>query len=123
MNEAEAIKAMQKLWGKRAAWRVNKKALNEEQKEEIKKELPNLLAAQVSAEKARDDRKSELLKDPEYVRLSEAAKQARTNREKVAGNVYHSRITIGKIENGFFLVKAQGDNFAEAIATAIRKEI
>lgn len=118
MNEKQAIAAMKKLWGKKAAWRINNKVPTGEDRERLICVMPILSASEKAAIKARDDRREELLKDPEYLRLAEAAKQAIKNRQEAAGKIYSRRVTIGEIIGGFFIVKGDGDNWAEAVKKA-----
>lgn len=118
MNESEAIKAMKKLWGKKAAWRVDNKALTGEKREEMNAVVTKLKEAQNAAEDAVKARRAELLQDPEYQRLKESAQIARDKTATARGKAYRRRITIGCVDMGFFNVKAEGDNWAEAIAKA-----
>ena len=118
MNKSEALKEMKKLWGEKAAYRRNEQALTGEERQALINDLPAIKEAEKNACQARDARREELLKDPEYVRLHALAKEAVEARQSAAGRIYSRRVTVGKIEGGFFIVKGDGDNWAEAVAQA-----
>lgn len=118
MNEKQAIAAMQKLWGKKFAYRYNKKALVGEEREQLRTQLASLYAVEKEATNARDARREELLKDPEYIRLKDAASQALKERQEASGKIYTRRVTIGRMSGSFFIIEAEGDNWAEAIKKA-----
>lgn len=118
MDRSQALKEIKKMWGKNAAYRRNEKAPIGDEREALRETLPALREAELEAIAKRDARRNELLKDPEYVRLLEEAKAAVTARQEAAGKIYTRRVTIGVISGGFFIVKGDGDNWAEAIAKA-----
>lgn len=122
MNEKQAIAAMKKLWGSKAAWRYNEHALRGEDREQQGREADVLREKQRVAKEARDARRAELLKDPEYVRLVAEHNAAEKAADLAAGNYRARRVTVGTMSNGaglsFFHVKAEGDNWQDAIDAA-----
>lgn len=125
MNEKQAIAAMKKLWGSKAAWRYNENALRGEDREQRGREADVLREKQRAVEKARDARRAELLKDPEYLRLVAEHNAAMKAADLAAGNYRARRVTIGYMGGGaglqWFNVKAEGDNWQEAIDAAKAK--
>ena len=119
MDKKQAIAELKKLYGENAAYRRNEKAVIGEEREALRASLSALNAAEKEAIRLRDARREELLKDPEYVRLSQEAKAAVQKRQDAASRIYTRRVTIGKILSGnIFLQTADGDNWAEAINKA-----
>lgn len=121
MDKKEAIYEMRRMWGDEAAYRRNPQAATGEEREALRETLPALREAEMRAIAARDAKREELLKDPEYARLHQAAKEAVEKRQEIAGKIHTRRITIGKLEGGFFLVVGEGDNWAEAVRQAKEK--
>lgn len=122
MNQQQAIAAMKKLWGKNAAWRRNEDAPVGEAREAILATVPALREAERAAKAARDARRAELLRDPEYQRLVAEANAASKAADKAASCHHWRRVTVGYCSDvgglGFFHVKGQGDNWQEAIDAA-----
>lgn len=118
MDKSEAFTALRKMYGAKAGYRYNKKALTAEERESLREKIPSLQSAEKAAYEARDNRKVELLKDPEYVRLAAEAKAAAEERREATGKVHSYRVTVGQNEGMFFIVTGEGDNWAEAIRKA-----
>lgn len=125
MNEQQAKAALRKMYGTKAAWRRRDDAPIGEAREELGATLEGLHAAVESARAARDARRAELLKDPEYMRLCEAAKAASAAADKASGDYRSRRVTVGWVSNvaglGLFNVTGEGDNWHEAIEAARAK--
>ena len=125
MNQTQAMAALAKLYGKQAAWRRNEKALIGEEREAELAKVPELKAAAETAKAARDARRAELLKDPEYLRLSAAAQAAEAAANKARSCYHVRRVSVGKINGAaglsFFHIEGQGDNWQEAIDDARAK--
>lgn len=115
MERSVAIKRLTKLYGKNAAWRVNPKAPTRDERE-----AAMTAAGPAFAEKrALDDKlearqKALLAADAEYQELLAAARAARQKADHLRSITLCYKITIGKIEMGFFHVTAQGDSWEEA---------
>lgn len=121
MNFEQASRALRKLYGKRWGYRYDESAPKAEEREEIGAALPGLAAALELARKAREARKAELLKDPEYVRLREAVELADKAHSKALSRWHQWRVVVGKSTGIFFEVTAQGDNWQDAIDKARAK--
>lgn len=125
MNQTQAIAAMKKLWGSKAAWRYNEQALKGEDREQQGREADALREKQRAAREARDARRAELLKDPEYLRLVAEHQAAEKAADLSASNYRARRVTVGYTGSvaglTFFNVVAEGDNWQEAIDTARAK--
>lgn len=121
MTPEQAKRAITKMFGKRAAWRYDERAPKAEEREAIKASLPALAKASEDAKAALYARRAELLKDPEYVRLSAAANAAREAHEKAKGRAWHYRVTIMRDVGIALEVVAHGDNWQEAIDNARAK--
>lgn len=122
MNIEQAKAAMKKLWGAKAAWRYNEHALRGEDREQQGREADALRVRSNDAKAARDARRAELLKDPEYLRLVAEHAAADKAADLAASNYRARRVTIGYCSNGaglsFFSVQAEADNWQEAIDIA-----
>lgn len=125
MNETQARAQLKRMYGKKAAWQRNETALVREAREEVAATLPTLKATSEAAAAARDARKIELLKDPEYVRLVEEAKTARGAHELAQSRAFRKRVQVGYVNDAaglsFFHVDGEGDNWQEAIDAAKAK--
>jgi hypothetical protein len=126
VNQTQAIAAMKKLWGSKAAWRYNEHALRGDEREEQGREADELRAKQQAAKAARDARRAELLKDPEYLRLVAEHEAADKAADLAASNYRARRVTVGYCSNGaglsWFNVVAEGDNWQDAIDAAKAKQ-
>jgi hypothetical protein len=122
VNQTQAIAAMKKLWGNKAAWRYNDQALKGEDRELQGIEADQKAERANAARAARDARRAELLKDPEYLRLCREADDAAKARDLAASKYRARRVTVGYCNTAaglsFFHVVAEGDNWQEAIDAA-----
>jgi nucleoid-associated protein YgaU len=114
MTPAEGKKRVHKLLGTRAMWRDSGRTTSPEQRERAQNEQRQARAAVTQAKDAMNARLAELQKDPEYVRLVAAYKEAyRAERESGKGGGY--RLMAG-VDMGIACeVKAEGDNWAELV--------
>jgi hypothetical protein len=104
------------LLGKNVAWRISKTALPPEERAALSEKLPALRDLKKSAEERMNARRAELLKDAEYQRLVAEYKAAREASEQAASKTHHRPICVGTSSGMFFMVKAEGDTWAEVIA-------
>src|SRR5262245_13197873 len=122
MNEQQAKAAMKKLWGDKAGWRRNEKALVGEAREAELAREPGLKAARETAKAAKTARYNELLKDPEYVRLTAEHEAARSAHQKCEAAIRARRVTVGTLGGAaglnWFTIKGEGDNWQEALDAA-----
>jgi nucleotidyltransferase/DNA polymerase involved in DNA repair len=115
MERSIAIKKLEKLLGKKLAWRINPKAPDAEERQAAREALSTAIAERKALQEQRDARERELLADPEYQRLKAAAKAAAENVESISGITRRHKITVGTNEGIFFLVKAEGDSWEQII--------
>lgn len=122
MNEKQAIAALTRLFGKRAAWRRNESAPVGEERDAAKAHAATLVEARDAAKAARDARRAELLRDPEFVRLCDEARTAIDACDKAVGRCHARRVTVGYVGGAaglsFFHVAGEGDNWQEAVDAA-----
>jgi hypothetical protein len=122
MNAAQALKIIRKLYGAKATYSYNERAPKADEREELRAQLPALVAARDAARAARDKRRLELLSDPEYARLRKLADEADTAHSRVLSVSLARRVTVGVMGGvpglPMFEVKASGDNFQDAIDNA-----
>ena len=117
MNKTQAMAALKRLLGKNAAWRYDDNAPRAEEREAIRASLPALSCAYAIAKTAMEDRRKELLHDPEYIQLVAECQKAR-DKHTYALSCFHShRVILGRSDSLFFHIDAEGDNWQEAIDT------
>lgn len=121
MNITQAKTALLRLYGNKATWRYNEKAPKADEREEIKTQLPALTAAKNEAKEACDQRRKELLQDPEYVRLRAAWQSAERAADNALSLMHSYRVCVGTTNGMFFHVTAQGDNWQDTIDKARAK--
>ena len=121
MDKKEALAELKKLYGEKAGYRRNEQALTGDKRQALIEKLPEIRKAEIDAAAARDAKRAELLKDPEYLRLDAIAKQAREARQDASALIHSRRVTVGHTSSMFFHVTGEGDNWAEAIAKAKEK--
>jgi hypothetical protein len=79
MNQTQAMAALKKMFGAKAAWQRNEKAPRAEERQAARAQLPELQGKREAAKQALEKRRAELLSDPLYQRLRteyEAARKA-----------------------------------------------
>lgn len=115
MTPREGQKRLMKLLGKRAMWRDNGKRTSPEQRAEasaVYQDAHRLLEAAKAALYAREA--AVLAADTEYQALRVAYREAHAAEKATYGNGGY-RITLGVNAGIGFMVRAEGDNWAEAI--------
>lgn len=117
MERTVALKKLEKLLGKNLGWRINPKAPTQDERAAAKAAVPSVIEARKSLEAQRDARREAVLAaDEEYQTLLSAAKAAMENAKQILSTTRRYRITVGTLESGFFLVKAEGDSWEDVIA-------
>lgn len=106
---------MNRLLGKRAMYRYDDTALKGEERAALLERLPAMAEAAANAKAELEARKLELLKDPRYCALLKAYGEASKAHSDAAAKARRRRVTVGRDEGMFFCVKAEGDNWQEAI--------
>lgn len=116
MTKQEGVKALSRVFGKKAMWRVNDKASSAQERTDAFCALAEARAREAAAKNARDERyRAILAADGEYQTLLAEYKQATADRECLLSRSLSYRVTIGRNEGMFFAVEAQGDNWADAL--------
>lgn len=118
MNLTQAKAAMLKLWGTRYHYRYDERAPKAEEREALLAAMPALKDAHEHARLAQINRQRELLADPEYQRLCDAAKIARDELDAAQIRARHYRVAIGYRTDLAFHVEAVGNNWQETIDAA-----
>lgn len=121
MNHRQAHIKLTKLLGKTAGARIDPGAPTAEQRAAIAARRPALQTAYTEAKAAMEARRAELLKDPEYVRLTAAYQAARKERDDATCDAFRQRITAGRVGKMFFSVLATGDTWEEVFTELERK--
>lgn len=116
MNRETALKKLQKLLGKDAAFRIAPDAPDADERAAASVAGVALRGAAAIAKTAMETRRAELLRDPEYLRLREAYYRVENERMEMAGRATRYRIIAGTVGGLFFSVRAQGDTWAEVFA-------
>src|ERR1700733_2868571 len=114
MNIQQAKTAMRRLVGKNAAYRYDEKAPTEDDRVAARSKLPELKADVDAAKLAMQQRRQELLSDPEYQRLVAEWQAADKAHGATLGLLHHHRVTIMKGNGMFNTVVAEGDNWQDA---------
>lgn len=116
MNLAQALVKAKKILGAKAYITTYPRALVGEEREAALAAQREAIAQRTAAKEARDARRSAVLAaDPEYQRLK-AEWIAAEARVESFGGLYRKRVEIGTRGSLFNSIKADGDNFAEALA-------
>jgi hypothetical protein len=121
MNKLVAVKKLHKILGKGFGYRENPKAGTKEDREKAKAELKIASAERQRLNEALNARSREILKgDAEYQSLLAAYREAGKRTSALSAKAHSYRVTVGNTSNvgagfGFFLVKAEGDNWAEVL--------
>lgn len=116
MERTIALKKLERLLGKKLAWRINPNAPDLEARAAAKAALPDARAERDTLKEQRDARQRAILEaDAEYQALRAAAKAAAENVETLSGTTRHYRITVGLNLGWAFEVKAEGDSWEEVI--------
>lgn len=121
LSQKQAIAQLAKLYGKAAAWRINKAASTPAERAVARDSMPSLQARATQAKEAMEERRKALLQDPDYQRLIAEHKEARDAVERASGAMRSRRITVGKTNSIFFHVTGEGDTWEEALEQARSK--
>lgn len=116
MEQSVAIKKLRKLLGKSLGYQVDPKAPDQEQRDAARAELPVANEAKKFLNERMIARSREILQaDSEYQRLKADYEEARKRSEELFSITMHYKITVGTTNGMFFHVRAQGDNWEQAI--------
>jgi len=117
MTATEGMKVLRKLLGPKAGWRESKSRTSPEDRAAAQ-ERSRLLNAEYDAVKAeRDARRRELLSDPVYQDLAKRTGDLELRRNAAQAESFRHRLTVGINEGWCFMVRAEGDNWADVIRT------
>lgn len=116
MERTTALKKLERLLGKKLAWRINPKAPTPEERETATAAFPEAAAERKRLTELREARYKAILDgDAEYQSLRAQERAARERTDNLSGIMRCRKITVGTNEGIFFLVKAEGDSWEEII--------
>jgi len=116
MQRVTAVKKLGKILGKSFGYRIDLSAPLAEERDEVRKTIPELTKARDAADKAVRERSQALLAaDAEYQALVAVYREAKKNANKAFSRSNHFRFTVGTSNGMFFHVKAQGDSWEDVI--------
>ena len=120
MNQTQALAKLRKALGPKLGYRVDPKAPDADR---LREYLAARSAAKAEAEAATTDRNARceaiLAGDAEYQLLTTAA-QAASDRLKKLPSAHRYPITVGVDGGGFFIVRAEGDNWDEVVSKILK---
>jgi hypothetical protein len=122
MNITQAKAAMRRLIGTKAMWRYDEKAPDADERAQLHACLPTFQKAREAAKVALQERRAELLVDPEYLRLKQRWEIADKEVSQTMARAHHYRVTVGRDSGFAFTVMAEGDNWQDAIDKLKEKE-
>lgn len=124
MERTVALKKLEKLIGKKMAWRINPKAPTPDERAAARLALPPAIAERDTLRKQQTDRQRAILEgDEEYQRLIIATKEASAIADRLSSLTRAFKITVGDTSSGlFFMVKAEGDSWEDVIAKLTAKK-
>jgi hypothetical protein len=124
MERTVALKKLERLLGKRLAWRINPKAASPEDREAAKAAFPEAAAERKRLSELREARyKAVLEADGEYQSLRTQELAAKSRAEKLSGIMYSRKISVGVNDGIFFHVKAEGDSWEEIIGKIVSNKV
>jgi len=115
MNKSQAITKLRKLIGPKLGYRVNPKAADAAGRAEAHKLAQELAAKQAITKAAMMKRRDELLSDPEYQALRAEYDRGGKEHGRALSLAVGQRISVGRLNDMFFHVMADGDNWDEVI--------
>jgi hypothetical protein len=121
MNQTQAMVALKRMFGAKAAWQRNERAPRAEEREVALAQLPELQAKREAAKQAVEKRRAELLSDPLYQQLRAEYEATRKASDEALSLTYRYRVTVGTTNGIFFTIAGQGDNWQEAVEDAQAK--
>ena len=124
MERTVAIKKLERILGKKLGYRIDAKAPGQDERAEAKALIPAAAEERNKLKEQRDARyKAILAADEEYQSLFAATRAASERLDRLWSTTRHYKFTVGTLEAGFFLVKAQGDSWEEVIGQLAPKKI
>jgi hypothetical protein len=124
MERTVATKKLEKLIGKKMAWRINAKAPSPEDREAARLALGPAIEERNKLKEKREARYLEILAaDAEFQSLKSAHKAAAEKADRLSATTRCFKITVGDTSSGlFFMVKAEGDSWEDVIAKLTAKK-
>lgn len=117
MTRQEAWKRLQKLYGKKAAFRVMDGAPNASDREKAAEAAKEIAALKRELDERIEARKRVLLNVPDYKELLAARETAKKKLNELTGVRFAYKFTAGYVSSlGFFHVEAHGDTWEEVFA-------
>lgn len=117
MTPAQIKSKLRTLIGPNGAYRMDEGAPDAVDRASARAALPEIQGLRDEAKGAMEAKRAALLRDPEYVALVVAYKAAQDRMDRVASTACRRyRITVGESMGIGFLVRAQGDTWAEVFA-------
>lgn len=116
MTPTEGVRRIRKLLGTKAKYRELHERTSPEGRALAMDKARHLKALYDAAKEKRDALHRELLADHRYQAIQAETAELRRQWERERGLALRYRLTVGTVEGGmFFMVKAQGDNWAEVV--------
>ena len=122
MERAVAIKKLGKILGKSLGYRVDPKAPDQDERDEARAKLREIIPEREAKRAAVEARRKALLQaDAEYQRLKDELEEIDKRRDRLSATNMHYRFTVGTSNSLFFTIKAQGDSWEDVIAQVSAK--
>lgn len=102
MNQAQALTKLRRLYGPALAYRLDPRAPDAAQRDEMRAKWPAAKKAADAAEAARKARLEQLLTDPQYQALKANAQETAAAADEARAGMLHYRITVGTAGPVFF---------------------
>lgn len=120
MTRDEGVRRLKRLFGSRAMWREHDQRSSPEQRQEIRERIAAIRAERQAIEEAVTRRLQEL----DWYREAQAQQTQLYRELKTLSPMPYYRISVGHRDEilGAFHVIAEGDNWAEAIASVEKKQ-
>lgn len=114
MNNTQALAKLRKLLGPKAMYEIRNTSPGPDERAALRTAIPARSVERDAAKAAMEARRDELLRDPEYCRLTAEYVALRDEVAKMAGRQSSYRINVGRNVGGmFFSIRAQGDTWDE----------
>jgi len=122
MTRQEAFKKLQKLFGKKALYRVHTELSSPEKRQQAREAMEALRAKHEDVKVRRDARQKELLADPTYQELVVEARALYQALDRARGEMSYYKFSIGTNEGFAYMVEAQGDTWEQCFEELERKK-
>jgi hypothetical protein len=116
MDRKEAVAILRRKLGPSFAYRTNNKAIVDAERHSFQELERQKRAEEKEASSAMNKRVRELCEaDPEYQRLAALHDKIKDARSFASEKANEYRVTVGRSDGPFFMVCANGDNWAEVV--------